>query len=225
MRRTDDRWLRGGGARTAAGVGAGTLAACWLAGWAVSALPSSPGIALDAVAAGRLESVHAPLVLATAEFLAAIGGQPLSVLIGVALSVGLLLWRGLAVGLAFAVASTASALHVILMKSVIERPGPGVSLLHGLGSFPSGHSANAAVMAVFAGLLVRRPWAWAVGAGYVAVMAASRVVLAEHWLTDTIAGTASGAAVALLTYSVAGTLRLALLRRSDAVGASRDRRP
>jgi undecaprenyl-diphosphatase len=104
---------------------------------------------------------------------------------------------------------------VILMKSVVQRPGPVVAVFEGLGSFPSGHAANAAVIATVGGLLVRRPWAWSAGAGYVLLVAASRVVIGAHWLTDTIAGAVEGAAVALLVWGGWSVLR-ARAERSDA---------
>src|SRR5206468_3598518 len=84
---------------------------------------------------------------------------------------------GLQPGLAFVLASALSAGQVILMKWLVLRPGPVTALFEGLGSFPSGHAANAAVIATFGGLLIGRPWMWAAGAAYVVLVAASRVVL------------------------------------------------
>jgi membrane-associated phospholipid phosphatase len=211
----DDGWLSPSGLRRTTGVAITLLAGCWLAGWAVSELHSSPGIGLDE-AARTLGSTRVPVLDELAAFLAAIGGEPLSILIAVAVGVTVLLWRGLAPALAFVLASLVSSGQVILMKWVVARPGPAVHFFQGVGSFPSGHVANAAVMAVFGGLLVRRGWAWGLGAAYVLVMAVSRVVTGAHWATDAIAGGAEGASVALLVWSLASEIA----RRSERGGSS-----
>ncbi|MDQ1530905.1 MAG: hypothetical protein QOE37_1010 [Microbacteriaceae bacterium] len=220
----EEGWLSERAARRTAGVAMSLLAGCWLAGWAVSRLGSSPGIPLDQTArtlgAGRL-----PVLDELADFLAMIGGEPLSVVLAVAVGIVVLLWRGLAEALAFGVASALSSGQVILLKSVVERPGPTVAFYEGLGSFPSGHVANAAVMAVFGGLLAGRRWAWGLGAGYVALMAVCRVVSGAHWFTDTIAGGAEGVGVALLVWSAASAARARFRRPGPRRGSSPPDRP
>lgn len=181
----------------------GTLGACWLAAAVVSRLPTSPGFALDAGARSALEPLHAVGPIdAVAQFLAVVGEQPVSIVVGVVVAVAVLLRFGLQAALAVGLASALSAGHVILMKWVVQRPGPVTAFFEGLGSFPSGHAANAAVLATVGGLLLRRGWAWSTGAVYVALVAASRVVVGAHWLTDTVVGAVAGAGVALLVWSV-----------------------
>jgi undecaprenyl-diphosphatase len=73
-----------------------------------------------------------------------------------------------------------------------------------VGSFPSGHVANAATMAVALALILAlqrdRWWFWMLGAGYVVAMALSRTYLGVHWLTDTIGGALLGAGVAVVLW-------------------------
>jgi undecaprenyl-diphosphatase len=70
------------------------------------------------------------------------------------------------------------------------------------GSFPSGHVANAATIAVALGVIVPRVWVWVLGAVYTVLMAISRTYLGAHWLSDTIGGLLVGAGVALVLWAV-----------------------
>jgi undecaprenyl-diphosphatase len=88
-------------------------------------------------------------------------------------------------------------------KALYDRPRPPDALVSTTGdSFPSAHSATAAVVAiglvlVFVSISEGR-WRWfAAAAGWGILMAASRVYLRAHWFTDVVAGVAVGAAVAL----------------------------
>ncbi len=92
---------------------------------------------------------------------------------------------------------------VWISKALYNRPRPPDSLVATTGaSFPSGHSATAAVVAL--GLvflfapIVKRRWHWfGAAASWATLMAASRVYLRAHWFTDVVAGVALGAVVAL----------------------------
>lgn len=87
------------------------------------------------------------------------------------------------------------------LKSLVDRVRPAFNpVAHTLGpSFPSGHSSTAAAIWAAAALVA---WRWlgrralpALAGGAVAVavaVAASRVLLDVHWLTDVIAGLALG---------------------------------
>lgn len=90
---------------------------------------------------------------------------------------------------------------VNLVKVIVDRARPDVDPLAGFAgaSFPSGHSATAAAgLAAVALLLGRghsrtvRIWLLAAAAGIAAAVAATRVMLGVHWLTDVVAGLALG---------------------------------
>lgn len=103
----------------------------------------------------------------------------------------------------FLAASIASALFVQIIKNVVARPRPAEIAVHSdFGSFPSGHTANAATAVVALALIFG--WRWLVGIGtvWVLFMAWSRITLGAHWPTDTIAGALLGIAIALLVWPI-----------------------
>lgn len=130
------------------------------------------------------------------------GGLVGAILIPVAMAIGLLLLKRKWGALYFVVASVASAGLVQLVKNLVDRPRPEQILVHAdFGSFPSGHTANAATLAVIAGIIFRRAWIWWVGTLWVIAMLLSRNYLGAHWLTDTLGGLVLGAAVALIIWA------------------------
>ncbi|MET1016397.1 MAG: phosphatase PAP2 family protein [Leifsonia flava] len=89
-----------------------------------------------------------------------------------------------------------------LLKNVVGRARPEEMLVHSdFGSFPSGHVANAATMAVALGIIFPKVWVWAAGTIWVALMMFSRTYLGVHWLTDTIGGALLGAGVVLILWA------------------------
>jgi membrane-associated phospholipid phosphatase len=117
--------------------------------------------------------------------------------------------------LAFLVASAVGAIVVRLLKLGFGRARPEEILLPlDTGAFPSGHTTNAAIVAVMLGLLLQRVWVWVAGVIYVVLMALSRTYLGAHWLTDTIGGAILGAAIAVLVWCVFATrIRVEASRR------------
>jgi len=124
-------------------------------------------------------------------------------------------WSALFLG----ITSVLSALLVQLLKGLIGRPRPEDMLVTAdFGSFPSGHSANAATLVVCLGIILRRVWVWAAGAAYVILMMLSRTYLGAHWVSDTVGGLLVGVAVALIVWApLAHKLRIESERREGTV--------
>lgn len=113
-----------------------------------------------------------------------------------------LLFRMKWAALYFLIATIVSAGLVQLLKNTFDRPRPqDILVTSDLGSFPSGHTANAATMAVVLALVLRRVWIWAAGVIYTIVMLLSRTYLGAHWLSDTLGGVVLGSAVAVIVWA------------------------
>ncbi|PSK97649.1 undecaprenyl-diphosphatase [Murinocardiopsis flavida] len=110
-------------------------------------------------------------------------------------------WTGVA--LVLASWALTSAVTVPLVKVVLDRERPLDQLVQeASASYPSGHTAFAAMMGVTVVAIVTRYRGWAVAAAvaFTAAMAWSRVYLGVHWLSDTVAGAAIGAGVPLVAW-------------------------
>lgn len=132
-----------------------------------------------------------------------LGGGVVGVFVVPILGTVLLAWRvGRWPAGFFLIASAGSALVVQILKTGFGRARPEDMLVTSdVGSFPSGHTANAATIAVVLGILFTRAWVWIAGALYTVIMALSRTYLGAHWLTDTLGGLLVGAGVAVLVWA------------------------
>ncbi|GAA1822111.1 phosphatase PAP2 family protein [Agromyces salentinus] len=147
--------------------------------------------------------IHGPVGDAFALFMNMLGGGIVGVLVvPLAIIIVLLALRRPWAALYFAVVSAASALLVQLLKELVGRPRPeDMMVTSDFGSFPSGHVANAATIAVALGIIFPRAWVWVAGVVYTVLMAVSRTYLGVHWFTDTIGGALVGAGVALVLWA------------------------
>ncbi|WP_442576751.1 phosphatase PAP2 family protein [Microbacterium sp. F51-2R] len=125
----------------------------------------------------------------------------------------------------FVAASVASAGVVQILKHTFGRARPeDIIVLSDFGSYPSGHVANAATIAVALILIFPSIWTVIAGVIWVLLMAFSRTYLHAHWLSDTLGGAMVGAGVALLLAGVFLSLmaREPRPRRADAVAPAGD---
>jgi undecaprenyl-diphosphatase len=107
-------------------------------------------------------------------------------------------------GVAMLIANAVSHLAVQVLKRVVQRPRPcdaGGQTLAAIAipdpySFPSGHAAAATALAVMASVV--HSWVAPVALRVAGLVAASRVLLRVHHLSDVLAGAALGAAGAIL---------------------------
>jgi membrane protein DedA with SNARE-associated domain/membrane-associated phospholipid phosphatase len=104
-------------------------------------------------------------------------------------------------------------------KAAYDRPRPSGSLVDTIGSaYPSGHALQAVTLVACATVLVRGGAGWAVriaavtvAVALVVVIAATRVYLRAHYLTDVLGGVALGVAV----WSLVGIVALLAGHRSS----------
>jgi membrane protein DedA with SNARE-associated domain/membrane-associated phospholipid phosphatase len=138
-------------------------------------------------------------------------------------------WRP---GAQLAVAVGGAVLLYDVVKAVVGRARPPMSIWigHYSGwSFPSGHATQAVAfygtvaLVLTRGRSVRaRTWAWAVAGIVVIVVAASRVYLGAHWLSDVLGGSALGAAWLCVVMVVALVASSPRSDRHETAGPERD---
>lgn len=180
--------------------GIGALCAAVALGVGLTAAGPDLPSTLDLWWHGLMLQVRLDVLVGFAQVLNRVGGGWIAIyVVPLAVAAVLLLARRWRAAI-FAVAAFAgSALLVQVLKQIFGRARPDDMLVvSDFGSFPSGHTANAATIAVVVCVLFPRVWTVVLGVLWVLAMALSRTVLSVHWLTDTIGGALVGAAAVLL---------------------------
>lgn len=153
---------------------------------------------LDPLTAADVLSSRTPALTHLARALTFLGSEAVVGGLAVVVFAVLLVRRQLTRATTFAIGIGGSAFLTVAVKLLVARPRPGgvdrLGALDTTYSFPSGHTLNSAV---FLTLVVWLLWrslryagqvALAVGGAVLAVgVAASRVYLGYHWLTDVLA--------------------------------------
>ena len=175
-----------------------------LLGLVISARSGGLPFEFDEEWAEDLLELRGPIGDLFAYLMNALGGGVMGVfVVPIVTAVALLVVRRPWAALYFVVASAASAGVVQILKNLFGRARPeDMIVTSDFGSFPSGHVANAATIAVALGVIVPHVWVWVLGAVYTVLMAISRTYLGAHWLSDTIGGFLVGAGVALVLWAV-----------------------
>lgn len=132
---------------------------------------------------------------------AVVGGTVGMIVVGIALILVLLRRRMRWEAATLAIAMVAVVAIGATMAAVIGRTRPSDSLAESVAtSFPSGHTAVATTVAIVLALVIRRWYAWALGAVWIVMMMWSRTYLQAHWLSDVVAGLLEGIAVACFVW-------------------------
>ncbi|HCX85909.1 MAG TPA: phosphatase PAP2 family protein [Micrococcales bacterium] len=154
---------------------------------------------IDDVWAAWMLDIRVPVGETIARVLNDVGGGWLGVVVVPLVTIAVLLGlRRPWAALYYAVAAVSSVALVQGLKWLFDRARPEDMLVTSdAGSFPSGHVANAATIAVTLTVIAARAWVAWLGGVYVLLMVVSRAYLTVHWLSDTVAGALIGAGVAL----------------------------
>lgn len=170
-----------------------------LLGWWISSRGGEP-FAVDVWWNAAMTDLWQPALAGFARVMNWVGGGWFGVLaLPIAGAIGLVLLRRPWAGAYFLAAEAASAGLVQVLKNILGRARPeDILVVSDFGSYPSGHVANAATIAVAAAVIVPRVWVAVVGAAWIVLMAFSRTYLHAHWLSDTLGGALIGAAAAVL---------------------------
>lgn len=180
--------------------GGAMLSLAIILGLVVVTIPAGASNALDEFWNDAMAQIRQPWMLTFAHVMNRVGGGWIAILVVPLLVLALLVligrWRaGVFAALAFGV----SAGLTQVLKEIFARARPeDMIVTSDFGSYPSGHTSNAATLAVVLWLAFPRVWMAILGALWVVLMALSRTIRAVHWITDTVGGMLVGAAAALL---------------------------
>lgn len=175
-------------------------------------VPTGP-LAIDSHWSELMQDVQAAFLTHVALVFNALGRGLWRALTLAAIGLVLLRARRWPALVAFAVVEAMTPLAGNVIKTLVDRPRPPGQMLEAHGSsFPSGHAAYAGATALALVLLFtepgrKRPRWFIAAAAVMAGMAWSRTYLQVHWLSDALAGTVLGVAVALLCFGATQVIR------------------
>lgn len=164
--------------------------------------------------------IRTPVLLDVAHVLDRLGGGWVAkYLIPLVVIAALLLARRWRAAVFAAATMLISVAVVQLLKSVFGRARPeDMLVLSDYGSFPSGHTANAATLATLAVVLFPRLWVLIVAVAWTLAMGLSRTLVSVHWLSDTVGGMLVGVGVTLVLAGFALTWARSRGREPDLPG-------
>ena len=173
-----------------------------LVGVLIAFRPTEPFV-VDLAWMGEIVEHRSPLWLGPALFFNDVGAGVIgSFVVPSAVVLLLLAFRRPWGATYFAAASILSVAAVQLLKHTVDRARPTEILVQAdTGSFPSGHTANAATMVVVLAIIFPRVWVRVAGFAWAILMAVSRTYLGAHWLSDTIGGLLLGAGIAVIVWA------------------------
>jgi membrane-associated phospholipid phosphatase len=180
-------------------LGAGLLTLFVLIAFVIPAQP----LAVDRAWSELMTDIQSPVLKVVALAFNYVGRGLIRALTVTAVGVVLILARRIVALVAYAVAEGLAPLVSSVTKVIVDRPRPPHELVHASGaSFPSGHATYAGVTCVALVLLFtqRTPRWWFLAIVGIGGMAWSRTYLQAHWLSDAIAGSLLGVAVALIVF-------------------------
>ncbi|HKP05794.1 MAG TPA: phosphatase PAP2 family protein [Microbacterium sp.] len=183
--------------------GSGLVVLSCLLGWWIFARGEEP-FAIDTAWNVLVAELWHPVLTGFSHVMDFVGGGWFSVLVvPIGGAIALVLLRRPWAAAYFITAEAASAAGVQVLKHLFGRVRPeDIIVLSDYGSYPSGHVANAATIAVAAVVIFPRVWVAIGGAAWIVLMAFSRTYLHAHWLSDTVGGALLGAGAALLVAAV-----------------------
>lgn len=170
-----------------------------LLGWWIFSRGDAP-FAVDVAWNTAVAQIGHPVLLGFSRVMNWVGGGWFGVLVvPIGAAIALIVLRRPWAAAYFLAAEAASAAGVQVLKHLFGRVRPeDILVVSDYGSYPSGHVANAATIAVAAVVIFPRAWVAVAGAAWVVLMAFSRTYLHAHWLSDTLGGALMGAGAALL---------------------------
>lgn len=181
------------------GAGAALVALSCLLGWWIFSRGDEP-FAIDTAWNLAVAQLWHPALTGFSHVMDFLGGGWFGVLaVPIGSAIALIVLRRPWAAAYFLAAEAASAAGVQVLKHLFGRVRPeDILVVSDYGSYPSGHVANAATIAVAAVVIFPRVWVAIAGTVWVLLMAFSRTYLHAHWLSDTLGGALLGAGAALL---------------------------